>query len=128
MDYSKNLGANYPIGTKQIVLFVPEKDKEGKPINQAFWVEEALKCFGLLFRGATSFPQGKGIWRNDNKGKELLIEKTVIVISYTSPKDLNEKNFKKIRTFLHRMGKEANQGEIGIVIDGSYYAITDYDS
>jgi hypothetical protein len=27
---------------------------------------------------------------------------------------------------LSRMGRDANQGEIGVVIDGKYYGITDY--
>jgi hypothetical protein len=27
---------------------------------------------------------------------------------------------------LSRMGREANQGEIGVVIDGKYYGITQY--
>jgi len=27
---------------------------------------------------------------------------------------------------LRRMGREANQGEIGVVIDGKYYGITEY--
>ncbi len=33
----------------------------------------------------------------------------------------------RLRAFLHRMGREANQGEIGIVIGDKYYGITEYD-
>jgi hypothetical protein len=29
--------------------------------------------------------------------------------------------------FLHRMGRETNQGEIGIVIGDKYYGIIEYD-
>ena len=32
----------------------------------------------------------------------------------------------KLRAFCRRMGKDTNQGEIGLVIDGEYLAITDY--
>ena len=31
-----------------------------------------------------------------------------------------------LREFCRRMGKGANQGEVGLVIDGEYLGITDY--
>lgn len=127
MDYAKELGSNLPTGSKQIVLFIPAKDKDGEDIDQEYWVREALKCCGFLFRGATAFPPGKGVWRNDEKGQELLIEETVMVISYVNLEDLNKKNLKSLRSFLHHMGRKANQGEIGIVVDGNYYGISEYD-
>lgn len=34
---------------------------------------------------------------------------------------------KRLREFLCRMGRDANQGEIGIVIDGTYFGIVDYE-
>lgn len=127
MNYAQELGSTLPIGSKQIVLFITDKDKNGKKLNQEYWVKEALKCFGLLFRGATAFPPGEGVWRNDEKQQELLLEKTIMVISYVNPKDLNKKNLEALRHFLHRMGRETNQGEIGIVIDGNYHGISEYD-
>jgi len=33
---------------------------------------------------------------------------------------------KRLRAFLCRMGREADQGEVGIVIDGTYFGIIDY--
>lgn len=127
MDYAQELGSDFPIGSKQVVLFIPAKDRDGEGIDQEYWVTEALKCCGLLFRGATAFPPGKGVWRNDEKQQELLIEETVMVISYVNPEDLNKKNLKLLRSFLHLMGRKANQGEIGIVVDGNYYGISKYD-
>ncbi len=32
------------------------------------------------------------------------------------------------RELLHRLGREANQGEVGAVIGGRYYGITEFDS
>jgi hypothetical protein len=32
-----------------------------------------------------------------------------------------------LRAFLHRMGRETRQGEVGIVIDGQYFGINRYD-
>ncbi len=34
---------------------------------------------------------------------------------------------KELRAFLRRMGRDANQGEVGIVIDGTYIGIVDYE-
>ncbi|MBV9342640.1 MAG: hypothetical protein JO159_17360 [Acidobacteria bacterium] len=33
----------------------------------------------------------------------------------------------RLRGFLHRMGHDAKQGEIGIVIGNKYYGITEFD-
>lgn len=33
----------------------------------------------------------------------------------------------RLRAFLHRLGREAQQGEVGIVFDGHYHGITEYD-
>jgi hypothetical protein len=71
-----------PTGTSLIVIFVPSKDRNGDPIDQDFWVDEVLTTLGRLFRGATAYPRGKGIWRDDERGGALLKEEPVIVFSY----------------------------------------------
>jgi len=38
-----------------------------------------------------------------------------------------QKNLPELRTFLHRFGREANQGEVGLIISGDYYGISEYD-
>ena len=120
------LGSTYPIGTEQITLFLPNKDRLGKPIDQEFWTDKTLTALGKLFRGATAFPPGKGVWRDDIHGGELLREITVMVVTYVPREELNE-NIKNLRVFLHRFGREANQGEVGLVINSSYYGISKYD-
>ena len=39
----------------------------------------------------------------------------------------SDTNLFKLRRFLHSLGREAQQGEVGIVVDGSYYGITAFD-
>lgn len=29
--------------------------------------------------------------------------------------------------FLHRLGRDANQGEVGVVVEGTYQGITEFD-
>src|SRR5258705_187512 len=77
------LGASKSASTL-LVLFIPSKDRSDQPIDQAYWVEEALKALGELFGGATAFPQGRGVWRDDAQGGKLLFDEPVVIQSYTS--------------------------------------------
>lgn len=115
-----------PTGTSMLVIFVPSKDRGGQPIDQNYWVDEILTTLGQLFRGATAYPRGKGVWRDDERGGALIREEPVIVFSYAPEEALTEPALSALYRTLSRMGREANQGEVGVVIDGEYYGITDY--
>ncbi len=113
--------------TVVIVLFIPSVERDGKtPIDQEQWVTKALETFGKLFGGATAFPKARGVWRDDaNKGKLVFDEP--VFHCYTSREQIeDEKKLDKLGAFCRRMAKGTNQGEIGLVIDGEYLAITDY--
>src|SRR5436190_22320094 len=71
-----------PAGTLLLVIFVPSKDRDGQPIDQDYWVDEVLTTLGRLFRGATAYPRGRGVWRDDQRGGTLVREEPVIVFSY----------------------------------------------
>jgi hypothetical protein len=126
-DLREELGAGPPAGTLQVTLFVPSVDRDGHPIDQGRWREEALRVFGRLFRGGTAFPPGRGVWRDDARGGELVFDDTVLVTSYVDPAVLRESSLRELRRFLHRLGREARQGEVGIVVGGNYYGITEFD-
>lgn len=66
------------------------------------------------------------MWRDDAQGGALVFDDTVLVTSYIAEPDWNEKTWEQLRTFLRRMGREARQGEIGLIIDGKYLGITEY--
>lgn len=126
-DVAAQLGAGPPAGTVQFTLFVPSVDRESKPIDQTYWRDEALRTFGRLFRGATAFPPGRGVWRDDAAGGALVFDDTVLVTSYAAEADVDAPVLAELRGFLHRLGRDAHQGEIGIVVDGMYHGIVDYD-
>jgi hypothetical protein len=105
-----------------LVLFIPSKDRGDKPIDQGYWVDEALSVLGMLFGGATAFPQGRGVWRDDAQGGKLLFDEPVVIQRYTSEHML-EQQMRPLGEFLHRMGREARQGAIGLVIDGDYLEV-----
>lgn len=118
--------SHFPVGTSLVVIFVPSRDRDGQPIDQEYWVDEVLTTLGRLFRGATAYPRGRGVWRDDEHGGTLIVEEPVIVFSYVSETDLTTDALSELYRTLSRMGREANQGEVGVVIDGKYYGISEY--
>ena len=115
-----------PVGSSLVVVFVPSKNRDGMPIEQDRWVDEVLQTLGRQFRGATAYPRGRGVWRDDSRGGELLMEEPVIVFTYAASADLTKAALTALYATLSRMGRDTNQGEIGVVIDARYYGITDY--
>jgi hypothetical protein len=120
-DFAGNLGASKAAATL-LVLFIPSHDRHGQPIDQDYWVGEALAALGRLFGGATAFPQGKGVWRDDARGGTLLLDEPVVIQCYTTEEAL-EREASALKDFLHRMGREARQGAVGLVIDRAYLEI-----
>jgi hypothetical protein len=120
-DWSHLLQAQKNASTA-LVLYVPSVDRFDEPIEQEYWVTETLTVFGRLFGGATAFPQGRGVWRDDAQGGKLIFDAPVIVQCYTSETALEE-NAENLRDFLVRMGRESRQGAIGFVIDRDYLEI-----
>lgn len=110
-----------------MTLFVPSVDRFGELIDQSYWTDQALATFGRLFRGATAFPPGRGVWRDDERGGELVYDDTQMVMSYVADAVFDDEAVVRLlREFLCRMGREANQGEVGIVIGGTYHGIVDF--
>jgi hypothetical protein len=105
-----------------LVLFVPSVDRFDQPIEQELSVTESLSVFGRLFGGATAFPQGRGVWRDDARGGQLIFDAPVIVQCYTNEPALEE-NAENLRSFLMRLGEEGRQGAVGFVIDRDYLEI-----
>jgi hypothetical protein len=123
----QRLGADRPVAALQVTLFVPSVDRRGESINQKKWVEAALEVFGGLFRGATAFPPGRGVWRDDAQGGKLVFDDTVMVTSFIAPGEFSARAQVELRDFLHRLGRKARQGEVGLVVGGEYYGISRFD-
>jgi hypothetical protein len=120
-DFANALGASKAASTL-LVLFIPSKDRTDQPIDQGYWVDATLDTLGTLFGGATAYPRGKGVWRDDAQGGKLLIDEPVVIQCYTSEQAI-ESRAADLKRFLHRMGREARQGAIGLVIDRDYLEI-----
>jgi hypothetical protein len=121
IEWDQRFAADKAGGTV-LVLFVPSVDREEQPIDQEYWETETLTTLGHLFGGATAFPQGRGIWRDDERGGRLVFDAPVIVQCYTSVEAIDERA-DELRSFLVRMGEERRQGAVGFVIDRTYLEI-----
>lgn len=101
-----------------VVLFVPGLERDGTtPVDQERWVKESLEFFGRTFGGATAYPKGRGVWRNDSGA--LVYEDTVAVHSYVRSTDLITKRA-DLDTFCKRIAREARQNEVAIFIGADY--------
>src|SRR5688572_11500249 len=109
------LGATRPTGTSPFVLFVPSVTRSGDTVDHDYWVDEALSLFASLFRGATAYPRGRGRWRDDERGGSLVADEPTVVTCCAVPQDITGEALARVRGFLHRLGREADQGEVGIV-------------
>ena len=117
-------------GRKRVltVLFVPSVERDGvTAVDQERWVEASLEMFGRVFGGATAYPKARGIWRDDERGGNLVKDEPVVVHCYTTPTDIqDDRNLAELGSFCRRMGREAGQGEVGLVIGDEYFAIRDF--
>jgi hypothetical protein len=105
-----------------LVLFIPSVDRNLVPIDQHLWVGKALAVLGSCFRGATAFPQGRGVWRDDAQGGKLIFDEPTVIQCYTNEQVL-EREAAALRAFLVELGTQTNQGAVGFVIDRDYLEI-----
>lgn len=111
-----------------VVLFVPSVERDGgTAIDQDFWVDEALEMLGQLYGGATAFPRARGVWRDDERGGALVKDEPVVIHCYTTATDISDiTRLARLGDFCRRMGREAHQGEVGLVIGDEYLAFRDF--
>ena len=119
------------VGRKSVlaVLFVPSVERDGTTaVEQDFWVGEALEMFGRVFGGATAYPQARGIWHDDERDGLLVRDEPVVIHCYTTPALIEDADaLAELGAFCRRMGREARQGEVGLVVGDEYFAIRDFE-
>ncbi|HEX9723569.1 MAG TPA: hypothetical protein VGC53_04735 [Vicinamibacteria bacterium] len=111
-----------------LVLFIPSVQRDGMTrVDQDYWVDVALETLGAVFGGATAYPKARGIWRDDERGGHLVRDEPVVIHCYTTPEGVEDEGaLAKLGAFCRRMGREAGQGEVGLVISDEYFAIRDF--
>jgi hypothetical protein len=104
-------------------------EREGTTaVDQDFRVGEALEMFGRVFGGATAYPQARGIRRDDERDGMLVHDEPVVIHCYTTPALIEDVDaLAELGAFCRRMGREAKQGEVGLVVGDEYFAIRDFE-
>jgi hypothetical protein len=126
IDLGNELGAREAPFAQRLALYIPDRDCDGEPIaDHEQWTTEAQELLTDIGGGASAFPPVDGTWRKPD-GDDIW-EQTKIIYTYADPDKLSA-NLSKLRSFLHRFGRETNQGVVVVEFDGLFWTIDTYDS
>ncbi len=87
-------------------------------------MKDARELLSKIGGGATAFPPADGTWGGD--GGKIIWEQTTMIFCYILP-DPFQAQLPALREFLHRFGRETNQGEVVVEFDGGFYRIRQFD-
>ncbi len=125
LDLAVALGASDVTSTQVLTLYIPNKDQVGQDIDdQRTWVLEAADLLAHIGGGVTIMPPVEGGWMND--AAQIIWEQPVVVYTYVKPDAFLER-LPQLREFVHRMGRETNQGEVAVEYDQQFFRITEFD-
>jgi hypothetical protein len=128
LDLAAALGAERAASTQVLSLYIPNKDRRGRPIRTAPWIREAQEILTRIGEGYTTTPPHDGGW--ETVSGKVQREKTVIVYTYIKPERFLA-HVAALRAFLHRFGRQTDQ-EVVVVelsgVEGSwFFRIKEYD-
>jgi hypothetical protein len=93
-------------------------------VNQAPWIDAALRLLTDIAGGATAMPPVTGAWRNPQTG-QVVIEEPVVVYAYVKPASFVAR-LPDLAAFVRRMGRNTNQGAIALEFDGNFFTVEDF--
>src|SRR5438876_9272464 len=108
-----------------LVLFIRSADRAGEPLGkkeQKRWVRDALRLLGRALGGATAFPRGWGVWRDDAQGGRLVWDRPILIQCFTNEEALREHS-NAVREFMIDLGTKTKQGAVACVLDNTMYQI-----
>ena len=125
LDVGAALGASEDTSIQQLILYIPNTDKAGNEIgDQDTWVEEATELLAAIGGGFTTLSPIDGGWVNEDG--EVIRERVILTYTFVKP-DQFLRELPSLRAFLHKMGRETNQGEVAFQFDNRFYRINEFD-
>jgi hypothetical protein len=126
IDLVKALGASIELSPQELRVYIPNKDRQSREFGcQRKWVLEAAELLARIGGGVTMLPPAEGGWY-DEANQIIVWENPILIYTYVKP-DLFEQYLPRLREFLHRLGRETDQGEVAFEFDGDFYRINQYD-
>lgn len=86
---------------------------------------DTIRLLSEINGGATAIPV-EGGWLNTEG--TIILENPVVVYSFVTQPDEFVNHLPRLRAFLHRMGRETNQGELAFEFDDRFYRIQQFDT
>jgi hypothetical protein len=127
IDIASSLGAEEAASKQVLTLYIPDRDRENNEIGtQRKWVLEAAELLVKIGGGVTIMPPTEGGWY-DEQNNVTIWERPIMVYTYVKT-DQFIQLLPELRAFLHRLGRETNQGEVAVEFDQRFYRITKYDA
>ena len=106
---------------QRFAVYIPDKDKDGNPIEQAKWIEKTLRLLSEICGGATAMPPIRGAWLNKESGN-LVVQEPVLVYTFIEPDEF-AKRLQEVVHLVREMGKETRQGQMAIEFNQTFYLI-----
>jgi len=126
-EIQKLLGAYGETKDRHVCVFVPSRARDGSQIDHKFWRSEAVRVLSQLFGGATSV-YAYGGWLDEEMGGEIKEEEESLVFSFFSSSELDKNAVLELKRFVHRLGRDAQQGEIGVHLDNQFLRFRRFDN
>src|SRR5688572_9486123 len=95
------------------ISYLPDRDKDGNPIEIGGWEEKLLGLQGRLFRGPTSYA-ARGSYRREDG--DVIVEGTKLVTSFVMETELTAEELKSVTDSLKEFRREANQENVAYVL------------
>ena len=125
IDIRAAFGAESGVAVQCFTLYVPNKDRNDNEFGtQRQWVLEAIRLLSEINGGATAIPVEGGWVSQDGK---LILENPVVVYSFVTNRQRFVVEIPRLRAFLHRLGRETDQGEIAFEFGDKFFRIRTFD-
>lgn len=128
IDLDAALSAEREVSPQVLSVYIPNRNRRGRPINARPWIREAQAILGRIGEGYTTTPPLGGRWETESGAVRR--ERTVIVYTYVKP-DRFLRHLAELRRFLHRFGREADQEVVVVELSGGqaawFFRIMEYD-
>lgn len=125
-ELTRLIGAgSLDVKDQYVCVFIPSETRDQEPIDHEMWPHEAIAVMSKLFGGATAV-ESLGGWL-DPDSNQVKSERVSLVFSMISANEWNGTTVVELRRFLHKLGREAKQGEVAILVMNQLLRIRRYD-